>query len=47
MYCTGAYNISIIHPETMVNYDPAHPAFHQRYLKLIHALGKTGLCQVN
>lgn len=29
----------------IINFDPAHPVFHQRYLKMVRALGATGLLQ--
>ena len=31
----------------VINYDVSHPEFHQRYLKFIDALGKSGIPQMN
>jgi len=44
------YNIPIRkeHKENPIktNYDPGHPEFHKRYIKFIHALGESGIPQM-
>ena len=39
----GSLGINLIDSNT--NYDPAHPAFHARYLALLAALKAAGFCQ--